>query len=398
MTSHIFDAVRGLVRAAGRPSRHLVAAALVVALAGCGGATAKGSASGPEPATAGAEAHATAPKPARAELVKVFFIKGGQFAARSRDVPPGETAAAAAIRALLAGPTSAERAAAIETALPPRTTLVRVSVSGGTATVDLRRAHKPSTPFDVSQRPARAAQIVYTLTANHSVKQVLIRVNGAQRATFIGSRLALKGPLDKHDLSKPITLPAKPRQVPKGHAPADPRGVQRRLGSLGYLPQGSATGTWDSRTSHAVLAFQAWEGLARDAIVGPQTIAALENANRPKPARAGGGRHVEVYREKGVTLLVERGRLVRALHSSSGAGQYATPAGSFSIFRKERNSWSVPYQVWLPYASYFNGGIAFHAYPDVPARPASHGCVRLPVPEAPFAYSFMAIGTPVSVY
>jgi hypothetical protein len=193
-------------------------------------------------------------------------------------------------------------------------------------------------------------------------------------------------------------LPATPRHVPKGHAPADPRGVQKRLLSLGYLPPAAVTGTWSSRTSHAVRAFQAWHGLARDGVVGPQTIAALENALRPKAKSTLRGRHVEVYRAQGVTLLVENGKVVRALHSSSGKRGYGTPAGSFSIFRKERNSWSVPYQVWLPYASYFNGGIAFHGYQDVPAVPASHGCVRLPLTEAPTAYNFMTIGTRVSVY
>jgi lipoprotein-anchoring transpeptidase ErfK/SrfK len=99
-----------------------------------------------------------------------------------------------------------------------------------------------------------------------------------------------------------------------------------------------------------------------------------------------------------VTLLVEGTTVIRAIHSSSGTRGYETPAGTFSIFRKERNSWSVPYQVWLPYASYFNGGIAFHAYPQVPAHPASHGCVRLSAWEAPFAYAFMEIGKRVTVY
>ena len=99
-----------------------------------------------------------------------------------------------------------------------------------------------------------------------------------------------------------------------------------------------------------------------------------------------------------MTLLIANGKVVRALHSSSGKRAYETPAGTYTVFRKERNSWSVPYQVWLPYASYFNGGIAFHAYPQVPAHPASHGCVRLPVAEAPFAYMFMALGTRVVVF
>jgi hypothetical protein len=331
-------------------------------------------------------------------VVNVFFVKGEQFAARTRVVAPGKSAATVAMQALLAGPSAAERAAGVDTTLPPRTKLGSLNVRAGTATVNLTSARSPSTAFDVSLRPARAAQIVYTLTSIPTINQVLIRVNDLDRAAFIGSKLALKGPLDKHDLSRPITLPALPRQVPKGHAPADPRGVQKRLVSLGYLPADAVTGTRNARTSHAVLAFQAWQRLTRDGIVGPQTLAALENAVRPRPASTLGGRRVEVYREKGVTLLIESGKVVRALHSSSGKRRYETPAGSFSIFRKERNSWSVPYQVWLPYASYFNGGIAFHGYSDVPTHPASHGCVRLPDPEAPFAYGFMSIGTRVTVF
>ena len=259
----------------------------------------------------------------------VFFVKGEQFAPRTRVVPPGKAAPTVAMQALLVGPTAAERAAGVDTTLPARTKLVSISVRAGTATVNLTRARTMSTAFDVSLRPARAAQIVYTLTSIPTIKQVLIR---------------------------------------------------------------------NARTSHAVLAFQAWQRLSRDGIVGPQTLATLEIAERPKPTSTLGGRRAEVHREKGVTLLVENGRVVRALHSSSGKRAYETPAGSFRIFRKERNSWSVPYQVWLPYASYFNGGIAFHAYPEVPSHPASHGCVRLPVPEAPFAYSFMSIGTRVTVY
>lgn len=58
----------------------------------------------------------------------------------------------------------------------------------------------------------------------------------------------------------------------------------------------------------------------------------------------------------------------------------------------------MPHKVWLPYASYLNNGIAFHGHADVPTHPASHGCVRLPLVEAPVAYAFMPVGTPVTVY
>jgi lipoprotein-anchoring transpeptidase ErfK/SrfK len=104
-----------------------------------------------------------------------------------------------------------------------------------------------------------------------------------------------------------------------------------------------------------------------------------------------------VYRSKGVTLLIRDGKTRRAVHTSSGAPSTPTPSGSYSVFRKEKNSWSVPFQQWLPYASYFNAGIAFHEYAQVPTYPASHGCVRVPSPEAKYVYRFATIGTAVIV-
>jgi len=60
-------------------------------------------------------------------------------------------------------------------------------------------------------------------------------------------------------------------------------------------------------------------------------------------------------------------------------------------------SWSVPFSTWMPWASYFVGGIAFHAYGSVPAYPASHGCVRMMARDAPLMYAFATYGTPVDV-
>jgi len=112
----------------------------------------------------------------------------------------------------------------------------------------------------------------------------------------------------------------------------------------------------------------------------------------------GTGRHVEIYRSLGVVLLVENGSVIRAVHTSTGAPGRETPSGTFSVYRKEQLSWSIQFKVWMPWASYFTGGIALHAYPDVPAYPASHGCVRLSAPEAQKVYDFAVQGTPVYVY
>jgi lipoprotein-anchoring transpeptidase ErfK/SrfK len=172
--------------------------------------------------------------------------------------------------------------------------------------------------------------------------------------------------------------------------------LQANLARLGYLPLQRASGTMDERTRQAVLAFQGWEGLARDGVVGPLTRALLATAHRPRPL-AGAGARIEVHLGRQVALLVRGDRLVRAIHVSTGGPAAPTPTGSFRVYRKERNSWSVPYRVWLPWASYFTGGVALHGYPDVPPYPASHGCVRIPLSEAHTVYAFARLGVPVRV-
>ena len=132
-----------------------------------------------------------------------------------------------------------------------------------------------------------------------------------------------------------------------------------------------------------MIAFQSWEGLDRDGVVGPITTAALQTARRPKPRPGGPPKRIEVYRDKGVALLVEGGRTKRAIHVSTGAPGTETPAAATRSSARSCSRGRCPFQTWLPYASYFNDGIAFHEYPDVPTFPASHGCVRVPGARGP---------------
>lgn len=172
--------------------------------------------------------------------------------------------------------------------------------------------------------------------------------------------------------------------------------VQADLARLGYLPPQRTSGRMDERTRQAVLAFQGWEGLARDGVVGPLTRARLATAHRPRPL-AGTGARIEVHLDRQVARLVRGDRVIRVIHVSTGAPATPTRIGSFHVYRKERESWSVPYRVWLPWASYFTGGVALHAYADVPPYPASHGCVRIPLSEAHTVYAFASLGVPVRV-
>jgi lipoprotein-anchoring transpeptidase ErfK/SrfK len=49
-------------------------------------------------------------------------------------------------------------------------------------------------------------------------------------------------------------------------------------------------------------------------------------------------------------------------------------------------------------SNYFIRGYAIHGYYSVPTYNASHGCLRIPVPDAPAVYNWVQMGTIVDVY
>jgi lipoprotein-anchoring transpeptidase ErfK/SrfK len=52
----------------------------------------------------------------------------------------------------------------------------------------------------------------------------------------------------------------------------------------------------------------------------------------------------------------------------------------------------------MVYSNYFIRGFAIHGYAEVPPYAASHGCLRVPVPDAIPIYNWIQYGTPVDVY
>ncbi|HXV32951.1 MAG TPA: L,D-transpeptidase family protein [Gaiellaceae bacterium] len=173
--------------------------------------------------------------------------------------------------------------------------------------------------------------------------------------------------------------------------------VQQKLAELGYLPASGVDGVWGTQSRTATIAFQKWERLVRDGIPGPITQKALAAAERPKPVTRGSARRIEILLDRQLLLLVRRGRVARTIHVSTGRGRFATPAGSYEVFRKRRRAWSIPYKVWLPWASFFVGGIAVHQSRVVPVKPASHGCVRVTRHDARWLYRRTPVGLPVRV-
>jgi peptidoglycan hydrolase-like protein with peptidoglycan-binding domain len=167
------------------------------------------------------------------------------------------------------------------------------------------------------------------------------------------------------------------------------RALEARLADLHYALE-RTDGLYGTDTYDAVLAFQKVRGLPRTGLVDARVWRALASATVP-PARYGGN-HVEISKGRQVLFLVRGGKVVLIVHVSTGATGN-TPIGSWHVYRKVVG-WS--WILWYP--MYFLRGFAIHGYPFVPAYPASHGCVRVPMWVAPRLFAEVRYGETVDVY
>jgi len=327
--------------------------------------------------------------------VHVYFTDGEDV--YSVDRTPPSAPPKSALAELLKGPSAQERSQDVRSWIPRGILLHSVSVTGSVVTVDLGRRFLRG--GSAASLRARLVEVVYTGTQFSHEHKLHLLIDG-KPVNSLAPGVPVSRRLTRHDVDPPKTSLLTPTTYvkdKKGPETQKTARLQRKLIEFGYLPTGTATGHYGPQTTNAVLAFQGWEGLTRDGVAGPQTFRRLATATRPKP-KPGTGKRAQIFLKQQVLLLVRGSQAVRAIHISSGAPGTATPPGSFKIYRKARKDWSYPFKVWLQYASYFNGGIAFHEYPDVPPYPASHGRVRVPRDDAPTVYRFTTLGTPVFVF
>ena len=342
-----------------------------------------------------------------ASVVRAWFPQGDQLRYGVRAVDGRTPVLKTTLRALLAGPTPAEARDGARTAFARGTRLLGLHRQGALVTIQLdrrflRQAADGPAPVTPARFRLRVLQLGRTLSQFPGIHRFRLSVSGQLLVEYPDLNLRWRpdeqGTWDLHQLAPVVAFPLSFRVAPGDvEDRAQIRLAQTFLAAAGWLDASEVTGEIDYATSQALTAFEAWNGLERDGELTPVSLTHVLRASRPTPRHTEPGRAVEVYRDLGVFLLVEDGHVVRALHTSTGFGG-RTPAGTFHVYRKEQLSWSVPFKVWMPWASYFTGGIAMHAYPYVPAYPASHGCVRLPAPEAPRVYAFAVQGTPVYVY
>jgi lipoprotein-anchoring transpeptidase ErfK/SrfK len=203
------------------------------------------------------------------------------------------------------------------------------------------------------------------------------------------------------------------RGRPSGHAGGPPltaaevKAAQRRLVELGYWPA-AAGGPWDATWRQVLIAFQKAEWRKPTGVLTRVEWNEIQRALRPVP-RESGPAHIEVDLARQVLFMVDdSGVASRILPVSSGSGKpfhypgwgramAETPCGHFSVFSRG-SGWHKSQLGEMYNPLYIVGGIAIHGSLDVPPRPVSHGCIRVPMYAARRLPQLVPREMPVVVY
>lgn len=190
-----------------------VVLALGLTLAACGGSasttqtTAQASTTvtttTPSPTTTAPAPSTTGVDEPRFDLDHVFFMQdsGGTdfrqppfLVSVYRDME--QVTAAEVVEMLMAGPSAAEEAAGISSAVP-EVPVLSVTVSAGVAVVDLDRSFEAG--GGTLMMGSRLAQLAWTLTGLDGVDSVSLLLDGTPVETFSGEGIILDGPMVRDD-------------------------------------------------------------------------------------------------------------------------------------------------------------------------------------------------------
>lgn len=181
-------------------------------------------------------------------------------------------------------------------------------------------------------------------------------------------------------------------------AGAGERGVKVLLLQRALAEQHFATpvtGYYDDATARAVLALRKTNDMSRDGYATHEVFAKLlrhRGAFQLRYPKA--GKHVEFDWSRQVLVLADKGKPRRVYHSSSGTPATPTVFGSFRFYRKDFGTNAKG----MVHSNYFIRGYAIHGYHSVPNYPASHGCLRVPIPNALAIFNSVERGEQIFVY
>jgi L,D-transpeptidase catalytic domain/Putative peptidoglycan binding domain len=320
---------------------------------------------------------------------RVVLMRQGRVLARTRTDSQGRyvvwmrPARSGEWRARVAGENTWSRPARITVA--PE---LRIEASTATAFV--------GAPIVVHAKPrthGRVTLLVFRL--GRPVAELQVPIGRSVVAPTAGTGLfALRAQLGPSVARARVT--AGTRTLSFGSTGPDVVALRARLAELRvHVPAPSTT--FGSELYDSVVAFQKARGLARTGAVDETTWHALSQDVVPTPRYHGQGTHIEVEKGRQILMIVRNGETVSYLPVSSGAGGI-TPVGNYRILWKAlaTTTWLGPAILYRTMT--FHTHYAIHGFPSVPAYPASHGCVRIPIWIADWLYQQSPVGERVYVY
>ncbi|WP_205696292.1 L,D-transpeptidase family protein [Conexibacter sp. SYSU D00693] len=257
-------------------------------------------------------------------------------------------------------------------------------VAGQTATVRFYRGDQRISRRQVTLLPSASGKSAYFVLGFATKQAGRLRIEATKDpSTALG---AVKAAPRRVTV---LALRARP-----GQRGAAVRELQRMLRSKGYVI--GKPGVYDGRTGRAVLAFRKVVGLQRSTLATADVFRRLARGQGTWKVRyPSHGRHVEADISRQVLALIgEGGKVERIYHTSSGAPATPTIRGQFKVYRKDLGTNAKG----MVHSSYFIRGYAIHGYVSVPNYNASHGCLRVPVPDAMSIFRWVRMGTRVDVY
>jgi hypothetical protein len=136
----------------------------------------------------------------------------------------------------------------------------------------------------------------------------------------------------------------------------------------------------------------------------------------PSVTRNGFGAVIVIYRGSNELHLYNGEHAWRTFGVATGQAIYPTPTGAFTVVDKQRNPWwRPPDSPWAkglkpippgpgnPLGTRWMGisapGVGMHGTPDAASigYSASHGCIRMQIPDAEWLFGHVRLGTPVFI-
>ena len=144
------------------------------------------------PSTTSPSTSTTQPSPSTTSFA-LYFLRGNYLGVARRNVQSTAAVGAAAVNALLAGPSSSEKTAGLSSSVPPGCALLGLSISSGTATANFNSPY--ATPASPASELQRVAEVVFTLTQFPTVNRVAFEVDGVTPQQFASGAVNLSCPI-----------------------------------------------------------------------------------------------------------------------------------------------------------------------------------------------------------